>query len=72
MNVRKGDRVIVFNRIFDGNCDLCLSGRENLCYNGGLWGVETNGGLTEKITIIKKIWLKYLIQYLMNLPFQCQ
>jgi alcohol dehydrogenase len=58
INVRKGDRVIVFNRIFDGNCDLCLSGRENLCYNGGLWGVETNGGLTEKITIDEKNLVK--------------
>lgn len=52
--VKKGDRVIIYNRIFDGNCDLCLSGRENLCYNGGLWGVITNGGLTEKILISER------------------
>ncbi|EQD79342.1 Alcohol dehydrogenase GroES domain protein, partial [mine drainage metagenome] len=56
--LKKGDRVMVYNRIFDGNCDLCLSGKENLCYNGGIWGVISNGGFTEKISIQEKNLIK--------------
>ncbi len=37
-NIKKGDRVIVYNRIFDGSCEMCISGNEHLCYNGGIWG----------------------------------
>jgi D-arabinose 1-dehydrogenase-like Zn-dependent alcohol dehydrogenase len=50
-HIRKGDRVIVYNRIFDNNCDMCYSGNEHLCYNGGIWGVITNGGYSEYIKI---------------------
>ncbi len=49
--IRKGDRVIVYNRIFDNACDMCYSGNEHLCYNGGIWGVITNGGYSEYINI---------------------
>ncbi|AFZ71264.1 Zn-dependent alcohol dehydrogenase [Caldisphaera lagunensis DSM 15908] len=45
--INKGDRVIVYPRIFDGICDLCLSGKEHLCRNGGLIGGITNGGFAE-------------------------
>lgn len=50
-HIRKGDRVIVYNRIFDNSCDMCYSGNEHLCYNGGIWGVITNGGYSEYINI---------------------
>ncbi len=50
-HIHKGDRVIVYNRIFDNSCDMCYSGNEHLCYNGGLWGVMTNGGYSEYINI---------------------
>ncbi len=43
----KNDRVIVYPRVFDGVCDLCLSGKEHLCRNGGLIGGITNGGFAE-------------------------
>ncbi len=49
--IRKGDRVIVYNRIFDNSCEMCYSGNEHLCYNGGIWGVITNGGYSEYISI---------------------
>lgn len=29
-NVKEGDRVVVYNRIFDNTCDLCLRGKEML------------------------------------------
>jgi NADPH:quinone reductase-like Zn-dependent oxidoreductase len=46
----KGDRVIVYNRLFDGTCDLCLRGCENVCRNAGRIGANTNGGFAEFIS----------------------
>jgi D-arabinose 1-dehydrogenase-like Zn-dependent alcohol dehydrogenase len=43
-NLKQGDRVVIYNRIFDGTCDLCLGGNEMLCRNGGIVGHTTNGG----------------------------
>lgn len=45
------DRVIVYHRIFDGTCDMCRSGHENLCYNRGRFGVDQNGGFAEYIVV---------------------
>jgi len=53
-NVRSGDRVIVYNRIFDGTCDMCLSSMEMLCRNGGIMSVITNGGYAEYLTVPDK------------------
>lgn len=50
-NIKKGDKVIIYNRIFDNECDMCFSGNEHLCYNGGIWGVITNGGYSEYVSI---------------------
>ena len=52
--LEKGDRVIVYNKVFDGICDMCLSGNDMLCRNGGLIGVATNGGFAEYITVPEK------------------
>jgi NADPH:quinone reductase-like Zn-dependent oxidoreductase len=48
---KKGDRVIVHNKVFDGTCDMCLSGLDMLCRNGGLIGAITNGGFAEYIAV---------------------
>ncbi len=53
-NFKKGDRVVVYNRIFDGTCDQCIAGNEHLCINGGLWGVSANGGYAEKVSVDEK------------------
>ena len=45
--LKKGDRVAVYNRVFDGRCDMCLSNNEMLCRNGGMVGLVTNGGFAE-------------------------
>lgn len=50
-NIKEGDRVIVYNRVFDGTCDLCLNQSEMLCRNGGIIGVVTNGGFAEYISV---------------------
>jgi NADPH:quinone reductase-like Zn-dependent oxidoreductase len=49
--IKKGDRVVVHNKVFDGTCDMCLSGLDMLCRNGGLIGAITNGGFAEYISV---------------------
>src|ERR687898_286216 len=49
--IKKGDRVIVHNKVFDGTCDMCLGGLDMLCRNGGLIGAITNGGFAEYIAV---------------------
>ena len=44
---KKGDRVVIHNKVFDGTCDMCLKGLDMLCRNGGLIGAITNGGFAE-------------------------
>ncbi len=49
--IKEGDRVIVYNRIFDSSCRFCKKGYEMLCDNGGLVGVKTNGGFAEYVNV---------------------
>jgi NADPH:quinone reductase-like Zn-dependent oxidoreductase len=49
--IKKGDRVVVHNKVFDGTCDMCLGGLDMLCRNGGLIGAITNGGFAEYISV---------------------
>jgi len=49
--IKKGDRVVIHNKVFDGNCDMCLSGLDMICRNGGLISVITNGGFAEYISV---------------------
>jgi NADPH:quinone reductase-like Zn-dependent oxidoreductase len=51
INVKKGDRVVVHNKVFDGTCDMCLNGLDMICRNGGLISVITNGGFAEYIAV---------------------
>ncbi|MGP6207677.1 alcohol dehydrogenase catalytic domain-containing protein [Cuniculiplasma sp. SKW3] len=53
-NMKKGQRVIIYNRIYDSTCRMCREGREYLCLNGGIWGVMTNGAFTEEVRIEEK------------------
>jgi NADPH:quinone reductase-like Zn-dependent oxidoreductase len=50
-NFKKGDRVVVHNKVFDGTCDMCLNGLDMICRNGGLIGAITNGGFAEYIAV---------------------
>jgi D-arabinose 1-dehydrogenase-like Zn-dependent alcohol dehydrogenase len=61
--LKEGDKVVVYNSIFDGTCDMCLNGYEMLCRNGGTIGVNTNGGFAEYISASEKMCLKYQIMY---------
>src|ERR1041385_5076870 len=50
-NFKKGDRVVVHNKVFDGTCDMCLNGLDMVCRNGGLIGAITNGGFAQYIAV---------------------
>ncbi len=52
--LKEGDKVVVYNSIFDGTCDMCLSGCEMLCRNAGILGVITNGGFADYISAAEK------------------
>jgi NADPH:quinone reductase-like Zn-dependent oxidoreductase len=47
----EGDRVIVYNRLFDGTCKYCSNDMEMHCINGGMIGLVTNGGYAEYIHV---------------------
>ncbi|MGC9179360.1 MAG: alcohol dehydrogenase catalytic domain-containing protein [Vulcanisaeta sp.] len=49
--VSVGDEIVIYNRLFDGSCRYCLIGHEELCVNGGLIGVVTNGGFAEYVVV---------------------
>ncbi len=49
--LKKGDRVSIYNRYFDGTCSYCKSGNEMLCDNGYIFSIGSNGGLAEYIVI---------------------
>jgi NADPH:quinone reductase-like Zn-dependent oxidoreductase len=52
--LQRGDKVTVYNRVFDGLCDMCVSDNEMLCRNGGIMGVVTNGGYAEYVAVPEK------------------
>lgn len=55
--LKKGDRVIVYNRVFDGTCDMCLNQCEMLCRGkdgGKEIGLVTNGGFAEYLAVPEK------------------
>lgn len=50
-NVREGQRVAVYTRLFDGKCDMCLRGEQTYCVNGKRIGVETQGAYAEEVIV---------------------
>jgi NADPH:quinone reductase-like Zn-dependent oxidoreductase len=58
--LKKGDRVVIHNKVFDGSCDMCLSGFDMICRNGGLISVITNGGFAEYISVPQRNVFKIL------------
>lgn len=53
-NVAEGDKVVVYTRIFDDNCSMCIKGMEMLCKNGGRIGIDSNGGFAEYVSVKAK------------------
>jgi NADPH:quinone reductase-like Zn-dependent oxidoreductase len=57
-DLHEEDRVIVHSRVFDGTCDMCLSGLDMLCRSGGIVSATTNGGFAEYIVVPQRNVLK--------------
>ncbi|MDS0257033.1 alcohol dehydrogenase catalytic domain-containing protein [Thermoplasmatales archaeon AK] len=53
-NIKKGDKVIIYNRRFDSTCRFCREGMEQLCDAGGILGVVTNGFYADEAIIPEK------------------
>jgi NADPH:quinone reductase-like Zn-dependent oxidoreductase len=49
--IKEGDRVIIYNRIFDGICKHCINNHQMLCENAGMVGISRNGGFAEYISV---------------------
>ncbi len=48
---RIGDRVAVQSNLFCGHCEFCLAGRESICLNGELLGIQRDGGFAESVAV---------------------
>ena len=48
---QEGDLGVVYSYVTCHNCELCLSGRENLCIHLERVGFEREGGFTEYLTV---------------------
>ncbi|QGA68987.1 alcohol dehydrogenase catalytic domain-containing protein [Sulfolobus sp. E11-6] len=57
-SLKKEDKVIIYHRIHDGTCDMCILGNEQLCRNGGRFGINANGGLAEYIAVPERNVIK--------------
>jgi len=44
---RKGERVVIYQRLYCGQCRHCLSGRQDLCRNSRVLGESGGGGYAE-------------------------
>lgn len=49
--LKEGDRVWVLCRIPCSTCAFCLSGRDNLCEQGGYFGMDLPGGYAEYVKV---------------------
>ena len=49
--IQEGDLGVVYSYVTCHNCELCLSGRENLCIHLERVGFEREGGFTEYLTV---------------------
>ena len=48
-NWKEGEAVAVQSNIFCGQCEFCSRGRESLCLNSEMVGVQRDGGFAEKV-----------------------
>ncbi len=51
---RAGDRVAINNVVTCGQCRFCLSGRDNLCANGQLSGIDLDGTFRDVVAVAGK------------------
>ena len=49
-----GEPVVAESILTCGNCKFCLSGQSNICVNFRLFGIHTNGGFAEYVSVPRK------------------
>jgi L-iditol 2-dehydrogenase len=49
-----GDRVVAESILTCGSCKFCLSGQPNICANFKIFGIHTNGGFAEYVSVPQK------------------
>jgi acryloyl-coenzyme A reductase len=49
--VERGQRVVLFQRVYCGRCRYCLSGRHDLCRDSGVLGSHVDGGYAEYVRV---------------------
>ena len=54
--------MVVQNKVFDGNCDMCLSGLDMICENGGSIDEVINGRFVVCRYEIIKVWKKFKLE----------
>jgi len=54
-NFKIGERVVAESILPCGKCRLCLNGQPNLCINFKIFGVHTNGGFSEYVSVPEKL-----------------
>ena len=53
-DLNPGQHVIINPVIFCGECDACLRGQENLCFNAGLFGREVEGSMSQYVSLKRR------------------
>ena len=48
---KRGEAVAVQSNLFCGRCEFCLRGRESLCLEGQLLGVQRDGGFATRVVV---------------------
>ena len=54
--------MVVQNKVFDGNCDMCLSDLDMICENGGSIDEVINGRFVVYRYEIIKVWKKFKLE----------
>ncbi|RED94978.1 zinc-binding alcohol dehydrogenase family protein [Marinoscillum furvescens] len=50
-DIKTGDQVVIMPYINCGECDACKAGKPNCCQNIRVFGVHTDGGMQEQVTL---------------------
>lgn len=50
-----GDLVAIRPSLYDGTCEACAGGSENLCRHWGWLGIHASGGLAEQVVVDEKL-----------------
>lgn len=55
---KKGDRVVPYPLLSCGHCRACRNGNEHVCNTLGLIGIDTDGGMCQRVCVDEKVLYK--------------